>query len=645
MKYTDFTIDLSSRGAGQYEAKVVKSPFGDTAPTVFSAPIAEEVLKAIEESFSGNKEVKKDLPSDFELGRQLYSALFQNGLEKLFVRAQERLGNDAGLRIRLRFRLDDDEVGYLGTLPWELLCKPSAEFLSTDLGTPVVREIQTPKRYTRLAVTPPLRILVVDSPTCEYDKAKQKQETDLLFEALQPLVDAKQVELRRLKEPRLDLLLKALRKETVHVLHFMGHGGFDADSGAGAVFFAAPGKKQQVDAEVLADYLKVAPDLRLVVINSCLSARHAGYLGAPYNYGVAAIILERTKVRAVLANQYAITHGTAIELTRRFYEGIAMGDGVDTAITGARMQIRHRSREWATPVLFLNARDGKLFDFKPAEGPSPVETLEPQREETMPLHLGIRSIDGWGRDMESQANAVLDFVPLFEDRFIKRKESWQEEIFPRLKDFFRQHVDERRPLLLDFAAHSSIAFAAGWLLEAKSGLDVRVRQRIQGGGALDWHPDEGGVPDSPLWLDEPDLELAAGAPDIALALAVSQPELAVQVQDYVQRKGLPVGRVLRATIAPAPGARSVQGGAHALRLAQSLLPAVRQRRPHERGGCVHIFGAAPNALLFYLGQLSRSFGRIVLYEHPFGAADAWGKYQPSIRLEASAEPALDPEDW
>jgi hypothetical protein len=345
---------------------------------------------------------------------------------------------------------------------------------------------------------------------------------------------------------------------------------------------------------------------------------------------VAAAILDQTSVPAVIANQYSITYDAANDFSKRFYGRIAAGDPVDSAITEARLRGRYESPEWATPVLFLGARDGNLFSIKPPKRRSKVRVVR-NVGSASPVRLGIRSFDGWGKDMAKRTDAVLDLVPLFDGRIARDPRSWNEEIFPRLKDFLLSHIDERRPLLLDFAAHSSIAFAAGWILEAKSGLDVRVRQRIQMEGELEWFPKEGSVPEGPLWRDEPDLILSPGAPDVALALAVSQPEVAAHVQEYVQSQGLPVGRLLQATV-PEPGPRSVASGAHALQLALALLSRVRQRQPHEREGRVHLFAAAPNALTFYLGQVSRSFGRIVLYEHPFGAADAYGRYLPSIEL-------------
>jgi hypothetical protein len=223
MKYKDFTIDLSSAGPGQFEAKVVDSQFRDTSPISFPAPIAPKILSALEKSFDGSGNAAEELPSDFELGQKLYGALFRNGLANLFLRSRERIAEDSGLRIRLRFRLDDPEVAYLGALPWEMLCGPSNEFLSTDRSTPIVREIQVAKVFKRLAVTPPLRILVVDSAANDYDKEKQRRSVELMMDALAPLETANQVKLFRLEEAKLDLLRNFLLREKIHVLHFMAN--------------------------------------------------------------------------------------------------------------------------------------------------------------------------------------------------------------------------------------------------------------------------------------------------------------------------------------------------------------------------------------------------------------------------------------
>jgi hypothetical protein len=264
-------------------------------------------------------------------------------------------------------------------------------------------------------------------------------------------------------------------------------------------------------------------------------------------------------------------------------------------------------------------------------------TVRMTRPQAAPVRLGVRSFAGWGCDMEARNDAVLDLTQYFNGRPIKEKPWWQEKVFPELRTFLLKSIDERRPLLLDFAAHSSVAFAAGWVLEPKSGLDVRVRQRTGGEGEFEWSPKDGRGTEGPLWLDRPDIEIDPRAPDVAVALSVSQPDVAEEVQELIRQQGCPIGRILDCVIAPETGPRSVLGGAHALRLAHALLPRLRRRRPHERAGRVHLFCACPNALTFYLGQLASSLAGIVLYEYPFRTPGSYGQYEKSIELPPPGE--------
>lgn len=641
MRYRDFTIDVRSSEEGGFKARVA----GQEAPVPFPMPIErgalQELLETLEQRASPAARAMVPAPNLRRVGETLYQSLFRNGLAERFGKYRGR--GSSGVRLRLRFDFNDAEAEYLASIPWELLREK--EFLATDPRTPVVRDVVRSKPRRPLDVKAPLRVLLVGAavPGTEVEQVVMR-ERDLISRSLKCLEDAGLVDLVELESLSLDNLRDALlsRKEPVHVLHFIGHGGYDPASGFGAVFFVgSDGREHRVSGETLADHLKGIPWLRLVVLNSCETACYKGRAAAAFHFGVAAALLERTEVQAVVAQQRSISFEAAVSFSDSFYRRIAAGDDVDVAITDMRLRLKPEGEEWTTPVLFLSSRNGKLFDFDP---PKP-RTIQWPRPEGEPVRLGIRSIDGWGRDMKDRNRKTLDLTEHFDGRYIQEQQGWQEKVFPRLRRFLANNAEEGRPLVLDFAAHSSIAFAAGWVLEAKSGLDVRVRQRTGEVGEFEWHPrdyQDHPVPEGPLWLDEPDRELSSENPDIAVALAVSQPRVAEHVEDYARRKGLPVGRILRATIAPEPAQRSVAGGAHSLLLAQALVSRIRLRRPHERNGTCHLFCAAPNALMFYLGQLSRSFGRIVLYEHPFGAADAFGKYQPSIELVAPA-PSL--EEW
>lgn len=660
MEYQDLTIDLRSAADGTFEAMVIAETPPQDGPRVrFAEPVDWNTLEQLLASFDVPEEEIgpkiKALPISLrQIGEKVSAALFKNGLSEHFRRCCDEVsrGGKDGLRLRLRFRIDDPQAGYLAAVPWERLCDPrSAELLAIDQWTPIVREIAVPQPRAVLEVEPPLRILVVDAAPMAMRELDLKLEIERMEEALEPLVKSGVVELLRLAKATKDQMRDALLDEEIHILHFMGHGGYHSASGTGAIFFENDDEtKDQVSGEMLAAYLKLRPgsNLRLVVLNACKTARHGVRAGTPLSHGVASAVLQQTRIPAVVANQYSISDAAAIDFSRVFYGRVAAGDGVDEAITEARLRLWTKTQEWATPVLFLGSSSGKILTVKPTERRSTVRVLS-VRAEDREVRLGVRSIDGWGRDLKQRNDHLLNLVSSFDGRYIKEQSCWQEKIFPYLRGFLARRVDQRRPLLLDFAAHSSIAFAAGWLLEPKSGLAIRVRQRTGIEGEFEWHPKDGSEPEGRLWQERPDIilgpALSPAAPDVAVALSVSQPDVAAHVKEFVERKKLPVGRILDATIFPKPDGRSVRGGEHALRLAQALLSRLQTRFPHERGGRVHFFCAAPNALVFYLGQIASSLGKIVLYEFAFDAEDSFGRYQQSIELPPPGEARRLAEDW
>ena len=643
MEYQDFTIEICSNAQGRFEAKVAEA--GTKVPSVMTFD------RSIDQQWIEDCDKRGSQPFE-EAGQKLYSALFGNGVQELFRERQAALdGTASGLRIRLKFRLDDMEAEYLAALPWEWLWDPEKnEFLATNPRTPVIRDFSKDPAPSsdvlNFTVTDrPLRILIVDAVPITQGVLKLEREVHRIFRALAPLEEAGVVELLALRRNTLVDFRNALGAGPIHILHFMGHGGYNKEHKFGAIFFETQdGREDQVGGIAFAEYLKSNPELRLVVLNSCYSARHAGYARPSLYSGVASAILDQTRISAVVANQFAITDQAAILASQSFYRRIAAGVGVDEALTSARAQLFPQSREWATPVLFLSTSNSKIFDGTSAEAQPTVPLRERFQRDEAPIRLGIRSFDGhdgWGGDMEARNDKVLDLLRYFDRRYILKEEWWQEKIFPELRTFLLTHSDVRRPLILDFAAHASIAFAAGWIFAAKSGFDVRITQRSMAEGEREWHQQEGEIPEGPLWLNLSDSSTPSpkGA-DVALALAVTHSTVPEEAGAFIQRKELPVRRLLTAEIAPAAGQDGVRGGAHSFALVQELLPRLRQRAAEERGGSLHLFCAAPNALLFYLGQLARPLGRLVLYEYAFGATDSFSRYRRSIELPP---PGKDPD--
>lgn len=130
MEYQDFTIDVRSAEGGKFEATVVEAPLGDHPQVPFVHPIEEKALEALLVAFDRPGKGKLEVApppgiSPHEIGRQLYSALFRNGLADLFFRCCQEVPvveGRKGIRLRLKLRFDDPEADYLASLPWDTMC-------------------------------------------------------------------------------------------------------------------------------------------------------------------------------------------------------------------------------------------------------------------------------------------------------------------------------------------------------------------------------------------------------------------------------------------------------------------------------------------------------------------------------------------
>jgi len=199
-------------------------------------------------------------------------------------------------------------------------------------------------------------------------------ERSLLGTALKPLTDANAVAIDWLEDPTLLGLKRKVRHDEYHIIHFIGHGGFDKASGEGALLFEDDnGRGRTVSGDQLAAVLYGKRSLRLVLLNSCEGARNG--VDDPFS-GVAASLVER-EVPAVIGMQFEITDRAAVLFAGEFYTMLAEGQPIDSAISEARLSIWADSNdvEWGTPVLFMRVPDGRLFDVVHA---SSLPRLDPE---------------------------------------------------------------------------------------------------------------------------------------------------------------------------------------------------------------------------------------------------------------------------
>jgi hypothetical protein len=290
-------------------------------------------------------------------GATLFDAVFQGDalgcLQRSLASASTR---EVGTRIRLRLT----DAPELSDLPWEFLFDSvHKEFFSLSTHTPIVRYLECLQGIRPLKVVPPLRILAVISSPSDWPQLDVEREWTVLRRSLANLIDGGLVELERLESPQFALIPRTL-KSPFHILHFIGHGEFTEDGGY-LIFEDEWRRGKPIAAERLGTVLRDHKSLRLAVLNACEGAR--GSLTDPFS-GTAQTLV-RQGIPAVLAMQFEITDEAAITIASEFYASVAVGEPIDTALADVRRKLFAQSDdgvEWATPVLYLRAPDGQVFD-------------------------------------------------------------------------------------------------------------------------------------------------------------------------------------------------------------------------------------------------------------------------------------------
>lgn len=256
-----------------------------------------------------------------------------------------------------------------------------------------------------------------------------------------------------------------------------------------------------------------------------------------------------------------------------------------------------------------------------------------------PKVYGVKSFQHAFDHLENRCEDVLDFVPVFDERYIRNAEDWSGKLYPELKKFLFGAASKHDRLRLALDAHTSLAFAAGSILNIKSGKAIELEQRVLAKAV--WAADD--LPCDPAWpnLDFSVIEIDPSRPEIAIAVGVTH-DIASDVLAFAMQSLPTVGKILNCLPSTGPSARFVICGSHAFELAEALTKKVIEFR--EGGGprLSHLFIAAPNTFTFFAGQRQVALGPTRLYEFDFESG--WdGSYSPSLTLPISHPSNFIPE--
>jgi hypothetical protein len=387
IEYLDFDLSIEKSEAG-YRARVLNSPSGE-AKVEFNLPFndleIENFILRVGRTRQGTRRFDSpEMQQARKFGGSLFETVFDDEVRsQLRTSLNEAQNRKMGLRIRLRL----SEAPELMNLPWEYLYDSAMDqFLVLTIETPIVRYLDIPREIPPLAVKPPLNILVLISSPSDYPPLEVEREWSNLQDGLSDLIKQGAVTLDRLEKPTLSHLQQQLRRKEYHIFHYIGHGGFDEASKESVLILEDEAKRgQAVSGGFLGTLMQDEKTLRLAVLNACEGARSA--IDDPFA-GAAQSLVQRG-IPAVIAMQFEITDEASITLAHEFYNALADGYPVDAALTEARKAILGLGNdvEWGTPVLYMRAPDGQIFDLAQVPPSETVPLKTPQVEIARPAQV------------------------------------------------------------------------------------------------------------------------------------------------------------------------------------------------------------------------------------------------------------------
>lgn len=297
-------------------------------------------------------------------GQQLFDIIFRSSEEaRTFFQEATREGLD---RCELSIISDEPEIL---NLPWELLYSPDYQFLAPllagtyrSLSSYAVRAEMGAMSDEKLNI-----LLVIARPYGDRDINFQTIARPVL-EALQPI--RQQVNLKVLRPPSLKQFEAELQahKGFYHIVHFDGHGDFEANSnsiqtqfgtlGQGVLVFEdAQGNPEIVTAREIAQYLT---DCRVPIflLNACKS----GQAGEEPFSSVAGQLV-KLGAKGVVAMAYSVYAEGAKHFMARLYGELVRGESIASAVAAGRKSMSIQKlrpspkgnlplQDWLVPVLY-----------------------------------------------------------------------------------------------------------------------------------------------------------------------------------------------------------------------------------------------------------------------------------------------------
>ena len=325
-------------------------------------------------------ESKGQMPSDSELrefGQVLFETLFPGAVRRLYDTARSLQRHNERLNLILT-----STIPWVAEKPWEFAYDPVRK---TSLATEelhFLRNVMTAIPAEIIDDKQRLRILVVSAQPINLGKLSIEEEEAVIRRGFEPLRDAGLADVEVLARATPASIHGRISTERFSVVHFIGHGGYDAVADRGfLVFQDDQGNPYQVNARSVREIF-CGRGIRLVFLNACQTGQ-GGH--SDFNSGVAPALVAGG-VPMVVANQYSVLDTSATFFAQRFYWSLAQGLGLGEAVREARIAVNYslsgESIDFAVPVVYARDPEGRLSPSQPVDlrtMPSPAVHVSNRR--------------------------------------------------------------------------------------------------------------------------------------------------------------------------------------------------------------------------------------------------------------------------
>jgi hypothetical protein len=304
-----------------------------------------------------------------ELGKLLFSALFDEGLRREFLDIYQKAQQENAL-LRLELDVDERQLPEVAALPWEFMYVSPGE-LHGALWLATAPNIVFSRRRARWHVPEPIQLKIGERLRIAIAVAAPKDLGPVQYQKicneLKKMARTERFEVLEVVEAANRSSIDALLEKKPHIFHFIGHGSLKDENRQDTGLVALVDSFGSADL-VSADYFselfnRFRPGL--VVLHACES----GALSSSKAFvGIASRVVQMN-VPAVAAMQFEVTNAAAHRFALEFYRRLAGNEPVDKAIQEARRHLAlnppgYAARDFATPVLFMSVKEGRLFQFQ-----------------------------------------------------------------------------------------------------------------------------------------------------------------------------------------------------------------------------------------------------------------------------------------